>query len=331
MKSIEIESWALRVLERVENHQPAEDSRVELKAEWPGDYAKTARQLAGHANAARGENLLWLIGADEARGIVGANNQELSDWLAKLQSPFDSLYPALERCFNVPYKDKTVVALCFDTSRVPYVVRNPAFGKPEGGPAKFEVPWREGNSTRSATRSDLVLLLAPLVRMPKIEILKGHVAYTISQRTDDSYFACTLDLYFVPLDGSCLTFPFHKVNTALSGAGELISENFSIHMGSWASITDEHNMMLNGLSDRYEKLAGPSDNIQATEDELFVKGAGRIAILADTLKPHRDVPNMHLSLTLVEALSEMRILLAADFKQTDACTWEMISATALSQ
>ena len=67
MKAIEIEYWALRILERVEKHQPIEDTWVELKAEWPVETAKTARQLAGHANAARGEPVLWLIGVDEKR------------------------------------------------------------------------------------------------------------------------------------------------------------------------------------------------------------------------------------------------------------------------
>jgi hypothetical protein len=41
-------------------HQ-VEDDRVELKAEWPPAEHKTARQIAGHANASGGEPLLWII------------------------------------------------------------------------------------------------------------------------------------------------------------------------------------------------------------------------------------------------------------------------------
>ena len=75
MKALAIESWALRVLERVGNRQSVEDSKVELKAKWP-DPVKAARRIAGHANAARGESILWLIGADEKQGVItGANYQ----------------------------------------------------------------------------------------------------------------------------------------------------------------------------------------------------------------------------------------------------------------
>jgi len=69
MKSIELESWAFRVLEQAEKRMPAEDSTVEVKSEWP-DPTKTARRLAGHANASRGEPILWLIGVDEKQGLI---------------------------------------------------------------------------------------------------------------------------------------------------------------------------------------------------------------------------------------------------------------------
>jgi hypothetical protein len=158
MKSRQIERWALEVIERAEAHQPIEDSKVELKAEWPADPARAARRIAGHANAARGEHILWLIGIDEDKGVIGANYAEMSDWLAGISKQFNELTP---RCYdlNVPTKDgKTVVALVFETDRAPYVVKNPAFGNTTGEGVKFEVPWREGTIIRSATRSDLMLL-----------------------------------------------------------------------------------------------------------------------------------------------------------------------------
>lgn len=64
MNSRQIESWALRVIDCVKNGQPNEDFLVELKTEWI-DTKKAARIIAGHANAARGENILWLIGVNE--------------------------------------------------------------------------------------------------------------------------------------------------------------------------------------------------------------------------------------------------------------------------
>ena len=68
MKQHQIEVWVLDIVEKVEDGQPVEDSRVEFKSDWiPPE--KAARRIAGHANAARGENTLWVIGLDEKRHI----------------------------------------------------------------------------------------------------------------------------------------------------------------------------------------------------------------------------------------------------------------------
>ena len=64
MNSTQIESWALRIIDIVKKGQPNEDFLVELKRDWI-DKDKAARRIAGHANAARGENILWLIGVDD--------------------------------------------------------------------------------------------------------------------------------------------------------------------------------------------------------------------------------------------------------------------------
>ena len=57
-----------------------EDARVELKADWI-DESKMARRLAGHANAANGEHVLWLFGVDEkaekGRRVPGVQPAEL--------------------------------------------------------------------------------------------------------------------------------------------------------------------------------------------------------------------------------------------------------------
>jgi hypothetical protein len=87
MKPIQLESWALRIIECVQSAQPNEDSRVELKKEWP-DPVKAARRLAGHANSARGESILWLIGIDEKEGVTGITQNDLADWYAQVKSFF---------------------------------------------------------------------------------------------------------------------------------------------------------------------------------------------------------------------------------------------------
>ena len=95
MKAHQIESWTLRVVERVEGHQPIEDSRIELKSIWPTDFSKAARRIAGHANAARGEPVLWLIGVDENTGVHGANHEEFTDWYSRIKSQFDETFAPL--------------------------------------------------------------------------------------------------------------------------------------------------------------------------------------------------------------------------------------------
>jgi hypothetical protein len=63
MKPIEIEAWALKIVDAVKRNAPHEDSRVECKAEWIAPSA-AARRIAAHGNAAGGEPILWLIGLD---------------------------------------------------------------------------------------------------------------------------------------------------------------------------------------------------------------------------------------------------------------------------
>ena len=70
MRTHEIEEWALRATRRVEERQPNEDSRVELKADWI-DPQKTARRIAGHANALRGEPILWTLVSMSNKALPG--------------------------------------------------------------------------------------------------------------------------------------------------------------------------------------------------------------------------------------------------------------------
>ncbi len=61
----------------------------------------------------------------------------------------------------MPFGSVIVVAMLFETDRAPFVVKNPAYGTVGGDPVSLEVPWREGATTRSARRRDL-LRLPPL-------------------------------------------------------------------------------------------------------------------------------------------------------------------------
>lgn len=172
MKKNEIENWALRIIEQVRAHQPNEDFRVELKSEWI-DPIKAARLLAGQANAAHGEPILWLIGVNQELGVVGAQHMELATWYEKVKSRFDGLAPEMIDQ-NIPVEERTVVALLFETDRAPFVIKNPLYGKRKGG-VEFEVPWRENTSTHTASRAQLIKLLSPLQHLPELEILSGDI------------------------------------------------------------------------------------------------------------------------------------------------------------
>src|SRR4051794_40146084 len=64
-----------------------EDDLVELKAEWPEHSHRAARQIAAHANASRGEPLLWVVGLNERnRSVEDVGGVEVSNWWSQIQS-----------------------------------------------------------------------------------------------------------------------------------------------------------------------------------------------------------------------------------------------------
>jgi hypothetical protein len=118
MRLSDIEAWCLSVVDRVRSHRRIEDARVEVKAEWP-PAEKAARRIAGHANAARGEPIRWVVGLDEGAGTVtGAQGDDTAPWFAGVTALFDGLAPRLIDLV-VPTEDGDVVALYFETDRGP--------------------------------------------------------------------------------------------------------------------------------------------------------------------------------------------------------------------
>ncbi len=267
MKPHQIESWVLKIVEQVESGYPIEDSRVELKSTWI-EAEKAARRIAGHANAARGAQIIWIIGIDEGQmQVVGAVYEELSEWFEKVKAQFDGLSPEMFH-INVPVNDKTVVALLFDTQRAPFVVKNPAFGEERGGPVSLEVPWREGTSTRSARRSDLLRILSPLQTLPKFEILGGFLNARIPREPQtELWWTFRLELYVEPQNEELLVIPFHKCKARCElpsfGWRELIklslSPPYSQTIGTGGSVS-----------------VNMSRTIERTPSEVLITGAGKI-------------------------------------------------------
>ena len=212
MKPIEIEAWAIRITDAIQNKAPHEDSRVECKSEWI-DPAKAARRIAAHANAAGGEPILWLIGLDRGRGVVGASDNELSEWWAKVRALFDENAPSLKDVL-VPIAGKQIVALLFETERAPFVIKNQSL---------LEVPWREGTATRSAHRSELIRLLIPVMRLPSIDVKGGTVR--LSEVDGPLRYRWDMDFlgYVIPADNQRIVIPFDHVSVRLRVGGRPIS------------------------------------------------------------------------------------------------------------
>jgi hypothetical protein len=207
----QIENWALQIIERIEKKQPIEDSRVELKSEWI-EPQKGARRLAGHANAARGEPILWLIGVHEDNGVIGVEKEELPVWINKVKSCFDGIAPSPQD-IAVPYNGKTVIALLFETDRAPFVIKVPEHGKAKGVPS-HEVPWREGTEVRTAQRTDLIKILVPKLKDPEIEILNGSLK--LFEHQQDITWIFHLEVYITPSIGSSFVIPFHRCSISFA-------------------------------------------------------------------------------------------------------------------
>lgn len=56
---------------------------------------------------------------------------------------------------NIDVDDKTIVALLFETTSAPFVIKVP-------NSDRLEIPWREGTRTRSATRAEVLRMLSLL-------------------------------------------------------------------------------------------------------------------------------------------------------------------------
>ena len=218
----QIEAWVLAITELVKAGKLVEDSRVELKGDWP-DAHKAARRLATHANSARGESILWIIGLDEQRGVVPFRQTDFAEWIQQVHKEFDGLSPTI-RELVVPTGSGFVIALFVDTSRVPYIIRNPNFGSPHGGAIQFEVPWREGTSVRSARREDLLRILVPVQKLPILEVLSASVTLASEKGVTAAYqnqvpavrhqphlyWEIALAVYMTPLTNDRVVFPVHR-------------------------------------------------------------------------------------------------------------------------
>jgi len=221
----------------VRNVARVEDSRVELKAQWPTEPGRAARRIAGHLNASQGESVLWLIGVSDEGQVLGAEFGEFADWWAGVAASFTGPVPYPTEV-NVYHEDGTFLAIVFDGPQVPYLVKNPT-----GGAIAAEVPWRTMTGVRTAQHTDLLRILVPRVSLPEIEVLGGSLTLRGEHDPAAGNFALKtgepaswwlkLELYCVPADHRPIVFPNHRTTIRLSQpetVGELL---LRAHQPEW--------------------------------------------------------------------------------------------------
>jgi hypothetical protein len=169
-----LEVLVLAAVDRVMKGRKTEDSLVECKREWP--EVSKARQLAGHANSARGEEIVWIIGIDEKTGeLTNPEMPDLAERWSQMSSRFDDQVAPEMQSLNIQVNENSsVTALTFITDRAPYVVKT---GSDEGR-AEREVPVRDGTRTRSARRHELLRLLRPAAVPTPASILSASLTDT---------------------------------------------------------------------------------------------------------------------------------------------------------
>lgn len=155
--------------------------------------------------------MLWIIGVDEhAATIAGARLEDLASWYPQVEAEFEGHAPSLLRSLSVVHEDAVVVGLLFAADHPPYVVRNRSGRDAGAGPATREVPYREGTATRSATRADLLRILAPRAYLPVFEAVNGFLQLAANNNHDFS-----VELYCMPRLESQVGLAVHRITILL--------------------------------------------------------------------------------------------------------------------
>ena len=101
---------------------------MEAKRQWPTDHRRAARQIAGLANAAAGEPIMWIVGLDEGgHRVCDPGEAEPSNWWNQVSSRFSEVPPDLT-LLRVATPHGPVAALWMETGRTPYVVTTDGVG-----------------------------------------------------------------------------------------------------------------------------------------------------------------------------------------------------------
>jgi hypothetical protein len=269
MNRIEVEAIVHQIIGDLQGGRPVEDDRVELKSEWPTDFQKTARRVAGHANSAGQEPIIWIIGVDEkGRSVVGVTTeQDPATWSESLRSAFAEGWAPSVAWHNVPRDDKIVVALVFSTEGAPYLVKL--------RDDVYEVPWRSATRIRSAKRQEIFSILSVPTLFPDFEILDAElIAQANRQVPPDKIvaytFKVTLRVYVTPRSERPVFFPLHRTRLLVLYEGQ----EEEIDIGSARATADD--------DDPY---------VTADYKQVAFKGPGIVTVTGSAQLPVTSYPN----------------------------------------
>lgn len=269
MRKIDVEHWVIELTDRILKKQPVEDFRVELKKEFVDDPNKMARRIAGHANAAGGDPILWVIGIDEKNSkATGVNSSDFLDWFRKIKAEFIEIWPEPKE-INVPYNGVTLVGILFETDRAPYLIKNQSFGKAGGGPISHEVPWRSATEVITAKREHLLRILVPVVKVPTLEFTSANIHFEKTNKKNMFKIWLEAKIYVTPHNLDKLIFPNNKVS-AIIGLG-------AKHRFSYPSGEGEFNPEFRIVgSYPKRKVEYISQTVSKSSSEVILTGSGMV-------------------------------------------------------
>ncbi|NMO57525.1 hypothetical protein HH310_40960 [Actinoplanes sp. TBRC 11911] len=208
-----IEAMVVTAVEIVLAGGAVEDERVECKSTLFDP--NRPRQLAGAANAALGEDILWIVGVDEdGKKLVPLDESvDPADWWSQVTKAFDDGIAPDLTFLRVSVPGGTVLALYFATDRAPYAIKNLGGGAPQ-----LEVPWREGTKTRSAKRRELLRILLPASHVPAVTPV-GAACLIGDDRSGEIFFSGFVALYVELGSTDSIVLPAHRMSGTLRIGG----------------------------------------------------------------------------------------------------------------
>jgi len=176
---------------------------------------------------------------------------------------------------RIHYEGSQLLALCFETDRAPFMVKNPT----GLGPIQFEIPWRDGTATRSAKRRELLSILMPRLEMPTAEVLSGKIAVTSNTSTN-----ILIKVYISYTGKGELVFPHHKTLLKITDGKGIEGEADRFHCDTKTrSITDFTRMMYSAAGNNAPPVVNVDavpDRIEITSSEVVVRAASIFYVTA---------------------------------------------------